>query len=43
MRNFNKWCAILCDYQTNEYEKFKRLIRKIELFEDSILNQQSYL
>ena len=39
----DKWCAILCSYRTNEYEEFKRLIRKIELFEDSILNQQSYL
>lgn len=42
MRNPQKWCAILCDYRTKNYDDFKQLIRKIELFEDSILNQQSY-
>lgn len=26
----NKWCAMLCDYRTKNYEDFKRLIRKIE-------------
>ena len=30
MRNFNKWCAILCNYRTNEYDDFKELGRKIE-------------
>ena len=33
----DKWCAILCNYRTNEYDDFKELIRKIELFEDSVL------
>ena len=28
----NKWCAILCNYRTNEYDDFKELIRKIEMF-----------
>ncbi len=28
----DKWCAILCNYRTNEYEDFKELIRKIEMF-----------
>ena len=25
----NKWCAILCDYRTNDYEEFKEISRKI--------------
>ena len=33
----NKWCAILCNYRTKNYEDFKDLGRKIELFEDNIL------
>lgn len=24
-----KWCAILCDYRTNDYEEFKEISRKI--------------
>ena len=32
---FIKWCAILCDYRTKDYEEFKELIRKIDLFEDA--------
>ena len=36
MRKSQKWCAILCTYRTNEYEEFKRLIRKIELFDESL-------
>lgn len=39
----DKWCAILCDYRTNEYEDFKQLIRKIELFEASFSVQPIYL
>ena len=31
---FLKWCAILCDYRTKDYEDFKDLSRKIELVED---------
>ena len=31
MRNFNKWCAILCEYRTESYDEFKALIRKIEM------------
>ena len=34
MRNFNKWCAILCDYRTNDYEEFKEISRKIFLLND---------
>lgn len=34
MRNSQKWCAILCDYRTSEYEDFKELTRKIESFEN---------
>ena len=34
----NKWCAILCSYRTNGYDDFKELIRKIEMFEDSVCN-----
>lgn len=30
----HKWCAILCDYRTKEYEDFKEMIRKIELLRD---------
>ena len=33
MRNFNKWCAILCTYRTNFYDDFKLLSRKIDMFE----------
>lgn len=33
----DKWCAILCDYRTKNYEDFKRLIRKIETSEDNVL------
>ena len=32
----DKWCAILCNYRTENYEDFKALTRKIELFEDSL-------
>ena len=32
----NKWCAILCDYRTKNYDDFKQLIRKIELFEANL-------
>ena len=28
----DKWCMILCSYRTSEYEEFKHLTRKIELF-----------
>ncbi|MDY4819309.1 MAG: hypothetical protein SO206_03525 [Bacilli bacterium] len=31
----NKWCAILCNYRTKEYEDFKDLSRKIELLSTS--------
>ena len=30
----NKWCAILCDYRTNDYEEFKEISRKIFLLND---------
>ena len=39
----NKWCAILCDYRTKDYEDFKELIRRIELFEDSFSVQPIHL
>lgn len=29
---FNKWCAILYSYRTDEYEDFKQLCYKIEMF-----------
>ena len=29
----DKWCAILCDYRTQDYEDFKDLSRQIETFE----------
>lgn len=32
----DKWCAILCDYRTKNYDDFKQLIRKIELFEANL-------
>ena len=32
----DKWCAILCNYRTKEYEEFKQLTRKMALFEDSL-------
>ena len=31
---FNKWCGILCDYRTNNYEDFKELSRQIEVLCD---------
>ena len=30
MRNSQKWCAILCNYRTRNYEDFKILSRKIK-------------
>lgn len=39
----DKWCAILCSYRTENYEDFKELNRKVELFEDSLEKQQSEL
>ena len=35
---FIKWCAILCTYRTEFYEDFKELIRKIELFNESLFD-----
>ena len=32
----DKWCAILCSYRTENYDEFKELTRKMELFEDSV-------
>ena len=32
----DKWCAILCSYRTENYEDFKQLTRKIELWEDNL-------
>ena len=29
----DKWCAILCNYRTQDYEDFKDLSRQIETFE----------
>lgn len=40
---FNKWCAILCDYRTKDYDNFKQLIKKIKLFEDSFSTEPIYL
>ena len=34
----DKWCAILCDYRTQDYDDFKQLIREIELFENACCN-----
>ena len=31
---FLKWCEILCNYRTENYDEFKQLTKKIELFED---------
>ncbi len=39
----DKWCAILCSYRTENYEEFKELIRKMELFEDSIQSKSDEL
>lgn len=33
---FNKWCAILCSYRTNEYEDFKGLCYKMEMSDNQI-------
>ncbi len=30
----NKWCGLLCNYRTKNYDKFKQLCYKIEMFED---------
>lgn len=30
----NKWCAILCNYRTENYEEFKKLSYKISSFND---------
>ena len=30
----DKWCEILCNYRTENYDEFKQLTKKIELFED---------
>ena len=32
----DKWCAILCNYRTENYEDFKDLGRKMELFDESL-------
>lgn len=34
-----KWCGLLCDYRTKNYNDFKELARQIELFMD---NQNVY-
>ncbi len=39
----NKWCGLLCDYRTENYEDFKALTRKIELFEDNFSTEPIYL
>ena len=39
----DKWCAILCSYRTDEYDDFKEVIRKMELFEDSIQSKSDEL
>ena len=39
----NKWCAILCNYRTENYEDFKKLTKKIEIFEDSIQSKSDEL
>ena len=38
MRNSQKWCAILCNYRTTFYDDFKTLAKKIELFDESLLD-----
>lgn len=30
----SKWCAILCEYRTENYEDVKQLYYKIEMLED---------
>ena len=30
----DKWCAILCSYRTENYDEFKELTRKFELFQE---------
>ena len=39
----DKWCAILCNYRTENYEDFKELTKKIEIFEDSIQSKSDEL
>lgn len=34
----NKWCEILCNYRTGFYDDFKTLAKKIELFDESLLD-----
>ena len=29
---FQKWCAILCNYRTENYDEYKQLEYKLELF-----------
>lgn len=43
MRILQKWCAILYNYRTENYEEFKELTRKIELFEDSVQSKSNEL
>lgn len=39
----DKWCAILCNYRTEEYGDFKDLSGKLELFEDCLVQNKSNL
>ena len=39
----DKLCAILCSYRTSEYEDFKDLSGKLELFEDCLVQNKSNL
>ena len=36
----HKWCGLLCEYRTNEYDEFKQLSYKIEIFEDDLQIQK---
>ena len=32
MQNFNKWCEILCNYRTQDYEDFQQIKLKLKQY-----------